>query len=69
MLYKNKINPVVSLPGQGNAIVWGQKTLNSKPSASKKLVINNIKLVEVLYYVTAANNTKYREISEIRVVA
>jgi hypothetical protein len=62
-LYKNKINPVVSFPGQGNAIVWGQKTLQSKPSASKNWFINNIKLGEVLYYgIEEANNTTYRKI-------
>ena len=69
-LYKNKINPVVSFPGQGNAIVWGQKTLQSKPSASKNWFINNLKLGEVLYYeVEAENNTKYKKISEERNIA
>lgn len=31
-LYKNQINPIVSFPGQGT-VVWGQKTLLTKPSA------------------------------------
>lgn len=72
-LYKNKINPVVFFPGQGNAIVWGQKTLQSKPSASKfnKLVyINNYKIGEFYNYeVEAGNNTKYRKISKERNIA
>jgi len=59
-----KINPVVSFPGLGNAIIWGQKTLQSKASASKKCLINNIKLGEVLYYVIEeANSATYRKIS------
>jgi phage tail sheath protein FI len=70
MLYKNKVNPIVSFPGQGNAIVWGQKTLQSKPSASKNWFINKIKLGEVLFYeVEAGNNTEYRKISEERNIA
>lgn len=32
-LYKNGINPIVSFPGQGT-VMWGQKTLLSKPSSS-----------------------------------
>jgi len=41
-LYKNKINPVVSFPGQGNAIVWGQKTLQSKPSAFDRINVRGL---------------------------
>lgn len=33
-LYKNSLNPIVSFTGQG-IVVWGQKTLTSKPSSSK----------------------------------
>lgn len=42
MLYKNKINPIVSFPGQGNAVVWGQKTLNSKPSAFDRINVRGL---------------------------
>jgi len=42
MLYKNKVNPVVSFPGQGNAIVWGQKTLSSKPSAFDRINVRGL---------------------------
>ena len=41
-LYKNKINPIVSFPGQGNAIVWGQKTLQSKPSAFDRINVRGL---------------------------
>lgn len=42
MLYKNKVNPIVSFPGQGNAIVWGQKTLQSKPSAFDRINVRGL---------------------------
>ena len=42
LLYKNKINPVVSFPGQGNAIVWGQKTLQSKPSSFDRINVRGL---------------------------
>jgi len=41
-LYKNKINPVVSFPGQGNAIIWGQKTLQSKASAFDRINVRGL---------------------------
>jgi len=42
LLYKNKINPVVSFPGQGNSIIWGQKTLNAKPSAFDRINVRGL---------------------------
>ena len=42
LLYKNKINPIVSFPGQGNAIVWGQKTLQSKASAFDRINVRGL---------------------------
>ena len=42
ILYKTKINPVVGFPGQGNAIVWGQKTLQSKPSAFDRINVRGL---------------------------
>ena len=41
-LYKNKINPVVSFPGQGNAIVWGQKTLLSRSSSFDRINVRGL---------------------------
>lgn len=40
-LYKNGINPIVSFPGQG-IVIWGQKTLQSKPSAFDRV---NVRLL------------------------
>lgn len=40
-LYKNKVNPVVTFPGQGT-IVWGQKTCQSKPSAFDRVNVRNL---------------------------
>jgi len=42
LLYKNRINPVVTFPGQGNAIVWGQKTLVSKSSAFDRINVRGL---------------------------
>ena len=36
-LYKNSINPVVSFPGEGTAILFGQKTLLSAPSSFDRI--------------------------------
>ena len=40
-LYQNQINPLVSFPGQG-IVVWGQKTLQTKPSAFDRV---NVRLL------------------------
>ena len=42
ILYKSKINPIVGFPGQGNAIIWGQKTLQSKPSAFDRINVRGL---------------------------
>jgi len=42
LLYKNKVNPVVSFPGLGNAIVWGQKTLQAKPSSFDRINVRGL---------------------------
>jgi len=42
LLYKNKVNPIVSFPGQGNALVWGQKTLESKPSSFSRINVRGL---------------------------
>lgn len=44
-LYKEKINPIVSFPGQGNCIIWGQKTLLSRPSAFDRVNVRQLFLV------------------------
>ena len=45
ILYRNKINPIVSFPGQGNCIIWGQKTLLSRKSAFDRLNVRQLFLV------------------------
>ena len=42
LLYKNNINPIVSFPGQGNAIVWGQKTMQAKASAFDRINVRGL---------------------------
>ena len=42
LLYKNKVNPIVSFPGQGNAIIWGQKTLQSMSSAFDRINVRGL---------------------------
>ena len=44
-LYKEKINPIVSFPGQGNCIIWGQKTMLSRPSAFDRVNVRQLFLV------------------------
>jgi len=40
-LYKNQINSIVKFPGQGT-VVWGQKTLLSKPSSFDRVNVVNL---------------------------
>jgi hypothetical protein len=42
ILYKNKINPIVSFPGQGTGIVWGQKTMQSAASAFDRINVRGL---------------------------
>lgn len=42
VLYKNKINPIASFPGQGNAVVWGQKTMLSRPSSFDRVNVRGL---------------------------
>lgn len=42
ILYKNKINPIVAMPGLGNCVVWGQKTLSSKPSSFDRINVRGL---------------------------
>ena len=42
ILYKNKINPIASFPGKGNAVVWGQKTMLSRPSSFDRVNVRGL---------------------------
>lgn len=44
ILYKNGVNPVVSFPGQG-VILYGDKTLQSKPSAFDRINVRRLFIV------------------------
>ena len=54
-LYKNGINPIVSFPGQG-IVIWGQKTLQSKPSAFDRV---NVRLLFLYMERAIAKSAKY----------
>ena len=41
-LYINSINPVMSVPGEGVMIVWGQKTSLAKPSAFDRVNVRRL---------------------------
>ncbi len=40
-LYEDRINPIATFPGQG-VVVWGQKTLQSKPSALDRVNVRRL---------------------------
>lgn len=54
-LYKNQINPLVSFPGQGIS-VWGQKTLQTKPSAFDRV---NVRLLFLYMEKAIGRTAKY----------
>ena len=54
-LYKNQLNPIVSFPGQG-IVVWGQKTLQTKPSAFDRV---NVRLLFLYMEKAIARTAKY----------
>jgi len=54
-LYEGRINPIATFPGVGVA-VWGQKTLQAKPSALDRINVRRL-LITVKKYIASA--TKY----------
>lgn len=44
LLYKNGINPMVNFPGDG-PVIWGQKTLQMKPSAFDRVDVRRLFIV------------------------
>jgi phage tail sheath protein FI len=52
-LYKNQINPVVSFPGEGT-VLFGDKTLQSKPSAFDRINVRRLFIVLEKAIATAA---------------
>lgn len=41
-LYVNSVNSIMSIPGEGNAVIWGQKTAVSKPSAFDRINVRRL---------------------------
>ena len=41
-LYVNAINPIIPIPGEGSAVVWGQKTATSTPSAFDRVNVRRL---------------------------
>jgi len=54
-LYENKINPIATFPNQG-ICVWGQKTLQAKPSALDRINVRRL-LIALKKYI--ASSTRY----------
>ena len=54
-LYEAKVNPICQFPGQG-IVVWGQKTLQDKPSALDRINVRRL-LLTVRKYI--ASTSKY----------
>jgi phage tail sheath protein FI len=55
VLYENKINPLATFPNQG-VCVWGQKTLQSKPSALDRINVRRL-MISLKKYIASA--TRY----------
>lgn len=54
-LYLGKVNPIATFPGQG-VVVYGQKTLQSKPSATDRINVRRL-LIELKHYIGQIGNT------------
>ena len=52
-LYENKVNPIVQFPGQG-IVVFGQKTLQDKPSALDRINVRRL-LLTVRKYIASSS--------------
>ncbi len=55
-LYYNAINPIMGVPGEGTAIVWGQKTATAKPSAFNRL---NVRRLMITIEKSVATSARY----------
>ena len=55
-LYVNAINPIMSVPGEGVAIIWGNKTATARPSAMDRL---NVRRLLITIEKAIATTAKY----------
>jgi hypothetical protein len=53
-LYEAKVNPIVIFPGIGNPVVFGQKTLQDKPSALDRINVRRL-LLSVRKYIASTS--------------
>jgi len=58
LLYKNSINPIVGLTGEGT-VIWGQKTLLSQPSAFDRINVRRLFIVLEKAISTASRSTLF----------
>ncbi|WP_323150376.1 hypothetical protein, partial [Pseudomonas oryzihabitans] len=52
-LYEGRVNPIAAFPGQG-ICVWGQKTLQVKPSASDRINVRRL-LIELKKFIASSS--------------
>ena len=52
-LYEGRLNPIASFPGQG-VVVWGQKTLQSKPSALDRVNVRRL-LIKLKKFIASSS--------------
>jgi len=59
-LYQNKVNPIATFPGQG-VVVYGQKTLQTKPSALDRVNVRRLLIALKSYISQVANNLVFEQ--------
>ena len=59
-LYINKVNPIATFPGQG-VVVYGQKTLQAKPSALDRVNVRRLLIALKSYISQIANNLIFEQ--------
>jgi hypothetical protein len=52
-LYEDRVNPIASFPGQG-VVVWGQKTLQAKPSALDRVNVRRL-LIKLKKFIASSS--------------
>ena len=52
-LYEGRVNPIASFPGEG-VVVWGQKTLQAKPSALDRINVRRL-LIKVKKFIASSS--------------
>jgi len=52
-LYEERINPIASFPGEG-VVVWGQKTLQGKPSALDRVNVRRL-LIKLKKFIASSS--------------